>query len=111
MKVSRLKLRTPIDKFVSAVNRGETEVFLGCFPSDGVVEDSGRRFTGRDAIRRWSDGEFIGAKGKMTVKSVRQEGNEISVTADWVSNFYTGPARFVFVLDGRWLRELRITGV
>ena len=47
----------------------------------------------------------------MTVKSVRQEGNEISVTADWVSNFYTGPARFVFVLDGRWLRELCITGV
>ena len=110
MKASRTKLPTPVDKVVTAVNRGETETFLGFFPSDGVVDDSGRRFTGRDAISRWSDQEFIGAEGKMTVKSVRQEGNEISVTADWVGDFYTGPARFVFVLDGEWLRELRITG-
>jgi len=108
--VSTPKLSAPIDKFVSAVNQGETETFLGFFPSDGVVEDSGHRFIGRDAIRRWSDREFIGVTGKMTVRSVKQKGNEISVTADWVSNFYTGPAVFLFVLEGELLREPRITG-
>ena len=49
-----------------------------------------------------NDREFIGAKGKMTVKSVKQNGNEITVTADWVSNFCAGPARFVFVLPQSW---------
>jgi hypothetical protein len=33
-----------------------------------------------------------------------------TVTADWVINFYTGSTRFVFVLDGERMRELRITG-
>jgi hypothetical protein len=42
-----------IDRFVAAVNRGNTEAFLACFPADGVVDDWGRRFTGHEAIRGW----------------------------------------------------------
>jgi ketosteroid isomerase-like protein len=100
-----------IDRFVEAVNRGDTEAFLGFFPDDGLVDDEGRRFVGRHAIRRWSDREFIGAKGKMTVKGVRRAKERVSVSADWVSKNFTGPSRFVFVLDGRWIREMRVTSV
>ena len=83
--MSTRALPDPIGRFVEAVNRGDTQAFIAFFPKDGVVDDSGRHFVGRDAIRRWNDREFIGAKGKMTVKSVKQNGNEITVTADWVS--------------------------
>src|SRR6266851_149479 len=44
----------PIDRFVQAVNRGDTKTFLAFFPKAGAVIDSGRRFGGQDAIRRWS---------------------------------------------------------
>ena len=100
----------PIDRFVQAVNQGDSQAFLSFFPKDGVVIDSGWRFAGHDAVRRWSDREFIGAHGRMTVKSVEQNKNVVTVRADWKSNFYTGAARFEFVLDGEQVRELRIKG-
>jgi hypothetical protein len=56
--------------------------------------------------RHWSDEELIGAKGRMTVKGA---GNEVTVTADWKSNFYGGPSRYVFIVDGECIREMRIT--
>lgn len=105
------KLPHPIDRFVEVLNRGDTEAFLRFFLDAGLVDDEGRRFVGRDAIRRWSDREFIGAKGTMTVKGVRRAKDRVSVSADWVSKSFTGPSRFVFVLDGQWIREMRVTSV
>jgi hypothetical protein len=103
-------LPDPIDRFVEALPRGATKTLLIFSPKDGVVIDSGRRFAGHDAIRGWSDREFIGAHGRMTVKKVEQKKNAVTVRAAWKSNFYNGPARFEFVLDGEQVRELRITG-
>ncbi|MDQ3969783.1 MAG: nuclear transport factor 2 family protein [Thermoproteota archaeon] len=107
--MSALALPDPINRFVEAVNRGDNESFLDFFPRDGLVEDSGRRFVGHDAIRRWSDAEFIGAKGHMTVTSVEQKENVVNVTADWASNYFSGPSRFVFVLKDKKIAEMRIT--
>lgn len=104
-----LSLPPVIDRFVAAVNRGNTAAFLGFFPADGVVDDWGRRFVGHKAIRAWSDEELIGAKGNMTVKDVAEDGNQITVTADWKSTFYSGPSRYVFIVDGDHIREMRIT--
>jgi hypothetical protein len=44
----------------------------------------------------------------MTVTSVEQTKNEVSITADWVSNYFTGPSRFIFILKGKEVQELRI---
>jgi hypothetical protein len=74
------------DGFVEAVNQGDTKAFLAFFPQDGVVIDSGRRFTSHDAIRGWSDREFIGARGRLTVKTVEQRKNVVTIKADWKSN-------------------------
>jgi hypothetical protein len=102
-------LPPPIDRLVAAVNAGDTEAFLDCFSTKGVVDDWGRRFTGHKAIRGWSDKESIGAKGAMTVTGVERKADEIAVTADWKSNFYSGPSRYVFRLDGDRIAEMRIT--
>lgn len=109
--MSEPKLPGPINDFVEAVNRDDTDSFLAFFPSDGIVDDSGRRFVGHSAIREWSNSEFIGAKGHMTVTGVEQQTkNKVSIIADWVSNYFTGPTRFVFVLKDKRIQELRITG-
>lgn len=107
--MSHARLPDRIRRFVEVVNSGDTESLLAFFPDDGVVEDSGRRFVGRDAIRHWSNREFIGAKGQMTVTDFQQNKNETSIAADWKSNYFTGPARFVFEFGGDRIRELRIT--
>jgi len=103
-------LPDPIHRFVEEVNRGDTESFLAFFPEHGAVDDEGRRFIAHEAIRRWSDREFIAAKGRMTVTRVTQTNNGASFNADWKSNYYSGASRFAFVLDGDRIRELRVTG-
>ena len=100
----------PVDSFVQTVNAGDTEAFLAFFPDDGVVDDWGRRFVGHDAIRGWSDNEFIGAHGRMTVTDVDQHDDEVTVTSHWVSNHYTGTSRVAFRLDGDLISEMRISG-
>ena len=105
-----VSLPPQIDRLVTAVNGGDTEAFLDCFTADGVVDDWGRRFVGRKAIRAWSDKESIGARGRMSVTGVETRKDEIVVTADWKSNFYSGPSRYVFRLDGEKIAEMRITG-
>src|SRR5437667_5433679 len=106
--MSSSTLPPPIDRFVQAVNQGDSQAFLSFFPKDGVVIDSGWRFAGHDAVRRWSDREFIGTHGRMTVKGVTQDKDVVTVRADWKGNYYSGPSRFEFVLDGTQIRELRI---
>jgi hypothetical protein len=98
--MSSAALPNPTDRFVVAVHQGDTRAFLAFFPKDGVVIDSGRHFKRHDAIRRWSDREFIGARGRMTVTEVTQKKDVVTVRADWKSNFYSGPSRFEFALDG-----------
>jgi hypothetical protein len=108
MKIS--KLPDSINQFVEVINRGDTESFLNFFTSEGVMNDSGRRFIGYDAIRKWSDREFIGAKGHITVTHAEQTNDDILLRADWTSNYFTGPSRFTFILQGKKIRELRISG-
>jgi hypothetical protein len=102
-------LPSPIERMVAAINGGDTDAFLDCFTAKGVVDDWGRRFVGAKAIRGWSDKETIGAKGRMTVTGVEEKAGEIVVTGDWKSNFYSGPGRYVFRLDGGRIAEMRIT--
>lgn len=100
-----------LQRFIDTVNRGDADGFLAFFPPTGVVDDWGRRMVGHAAIRKWSAREFIGAKGTLTPQSVQETRLGISLTADWASQFYSGVSRFVFVLDGEQIREMRITSV
>lgn len=101
-------LPAPIDRLIDAVNHGDTAAFLALFPDDGIVDDWGRRFEGIAAISAWSDKEFIGARGHVTVHRASQRGNVVTIEVDWRSDFYSGASHFVFTLDGDRLREMTI---
>lgn len=103
-------LPPPLDAFVAAVNGGDSDAALALFAPEGEIDDWGRRFVTPKAMRAWSDEEFIGAQGRMTVTQVTQTGNQVAVDADWRSNYYSGASRFVFTLvDGR-IKQMRIVG-
>lgn len=103
-------LPAPLLAFRDAVNSGDTDAFLALFPSNGIVEDWGRRFSGHKAIRGWSDKELIGAKGILTYSHViEQTPARISLRTEWVSSYFTGPGIFTFLLDGDTIREMKIS--
>ena len=104
------QLPQPVATFIDSVNGGDTMAFLDSFTPNGVVDDWGRRFTDREAIRAWSDAEFIGADGRMTVTKVANDGNTSVVTADWRSKHANGLSRFVFTLAGEKIARMEISG-
>lgn len=98
----------PIATFIERVNAHDDEYFLSAFTDDGVVDDWGREFSGRDAIAAWSDREFIGSAGTLTVEEVATENGTVTVIGDWRSNHANGRSRFEFELVGDRIRRMTI---
>lgn len=97
-----------VEQFVDAVNRGDVVAFMGLFAADAVVDDWGARHVGHAAIEAWSERELVGAGGRLTPLSRRQRGADLELTADWASSFYSARFRYLFVVDGGLIRELRV---
>lgn len=98
----------PVASFVDAVNDHDEEAFLDAFTADGFVDDWGRTFTGRDAIKGWSDREFIGAEGTLTPHQVTVESEVVTVVGDWRSTHANGLSRFDFHVAGDKLASMTI---
>ena len=82
--------------------------FSGAFGAGGVVDDWGREFVGRDAIRQWSDAEFIGKQVTLAVTGVENEGARTVVTAQVGGNGFNGPSHFSFDVDGATVARMTI---
>lgn len=104
-----IQLPPVLERFIEAVNKGDAASFLTFFPADGIVNDWGRSFKGHDAIRRWSDGEFIGKHVTLQVTRVDRTANSFAVMTDVGGSGFNGPSKFTFIIDGDKVREMRIT--
>ena len=105
-----IALPPPIDRFVAAVNAGDTAGFLACFTADARLNDWGRRFAGQNEIRQWSDAEFIGARGRLTPLRLDQAAGLLVLYGHWASKVFTGNSNFSFDIHDGLIREMRITG-
>ncbi|MCF8606521.1 nuclear transport factor 2 family protein [Gordonia sp. HY442] len=99
---------TTVADFIETVNRHDEQGFLNAFAEDGFVDDWGRVFTGRDEIKAWSDKEFIGATGTMTVTDTHVDGDRVTVIADWRSTHANGLSKFVFDVAADKLASMTI---
>ncbi|MGB4777106.1 nuclear transport factor 2 family protein [Microbacterium sp.] len=98
----------PVGSFIAAVNRHDDDAFQAAFTVGGFIDDWGRTFTGREAMKRWSDKEFIGARGTLAVEEVTVSGDEVTVVGDWRSNYANGRSTFVFVTEGDFIASMTI---
>ena len=89
-------------------SRGDVEAFLGVFDEAGVVDDWGREFAGRNAIRGWSDAEFIGKQVTLAVAGVKHDGARVVVAAEVGGNGFNGRSHFGFDLDGPKITRMTI---
>jgi hypothetical protein len=102
-------LPAPVARAIDAVNAGDTDAFLHEFGSDGWIDDNGRRFTGRDEMRGWSDRELIGADTRFDVTGNQATDGGIAVDIEVSSTGFSGYSRFVFVVEDESLRSMTIT--
>ncbi|GGK73195.1 hypothetical protein Sme01_07160 [Sphaerisporangium melleum] len=99
-----------VRRAVDAANAGDVEDFLGCFTKEGAVDDWGRVFHGRAAIRDWSDKEFIGVRVSLTINAVHATEDTVVVSAMVGGDGFNGPSDFTFTLEGDQVALMRITG-
>jgi hypothetical protein len=98
----------PVAKLLQAANANDTEAFLATFTDGGVVDDWGREFVGTDAIKGWSDQEFIGTHVTLDIRGIEQDGEAIVVTADVGGDGFNGPSHFSFLVDGDLVSRMTI---
>jgi hypothetical protein len=88
-----------VARLLQAANDNDVDAFLATFVDDGVVDDWGREFAGADAIRSWSDREFIGQRVSLDVREVERRADTTIVTADVGGDGFNGPSHFSFLVD------------
>jgi ketosteroid isomerase-like protein len=102
------ELPDPVAAAIAAANAHDTAAFLACFAADGVVDDWGRAFRGPDAIREWSDREFIGVQVTLDVTATERAGDAVTVTAEVGGDGFNGPSHFTFRFDGDLVTRMTI---
>jgi ketosteroid isomerase-like protein len=103
-----LSLPAPVRAVFDATNAGDTAAFLAAFAENGVVDDWGREFHGREAIRKWSDGENIGVHATFEVTDVELKDGTWVVTATVGGGGFNGPSHFTFQVDGDHVTRMMI---
>lgn len=103
-------LPEPVRRALTAALSGDADGFVAAFGATGAVDDWGRVFTGPDAIRGWSDNEFVGKQVTLDISAVRTDGDDVTLTTQIGGNGFNGPSDFVFTVDGDHVSLMRITG-
>ena len=98
----------PVATLLEAANANDTEAFLAMFVEGAVVDDWGREFAGTDAIRGWSDREFIGKHVSLKIDAIQQQGDLTVVTAQVGGDGFNGPSHFSFLIDGDLVARVTI---
>jgi hypothetical protein len=99
-----------VQRALDAANQGRTEDFLDCFAPQGAVDDWGRVFRGREAIRTWSDAEFIGVHVTLSPTALSSHGDTVTVSAQVGGDGFNGPSHFAFTVSEHRIITMRITG-
>ena len=101
-------LPPPVARLVDAANANDTDAFLAALTPDGVVDDWGREFRGPDAVRGWSDAEFIGVRVSLEVTEAEEHDGTVTVTAQVGGDGFNGPSHFSFDVAGDRVSRMTI---
>lgn len=95
---------------LEAANAGDTDAFISLFvPVTGCVSDWGRESRGAEAIRAWSDDEFIGKNVTLEVVTFYRTGtDDVVVIVQVGGDGYNGPCTLTFRPQGDLLADMRI---
>ncbi len=75
------QLPKPASDFIRTSNGNDPTEFITLFAEDAVVDDAGRIFQGREAIREWAAGDIFAAKVTFDVLEVDGDESDATITA------------------------------
>jgi ketosteroid isomerase-like protein len=104
-------LPAPIQRFVDATNRGDSEAFADAFTDDAYLNDWGREFHGRDGVLSWNRTDNIGVNAHFDVVDVAPgpDPDSVVVTMTVSGDGYNGTGPLLFGLRGDRIASLRIS--
>jgi hypothetical protein len=73
------------------------------------VDDWGREFVGAEAIRGWSDREFIGKHVSLEIRGIDRDGETTDITAEVEGGGFNGPSHFSFLVESDRVSRMTIT--
>ena len=90
----------PLQAFIDATNRGDSEAFTSVFAEDAVLDDWGRTFHGRDGVASWNRTDNIGNNRDFDLVGIEMTDDPDQVVATLAvsgGGFNgTGPMTFTF---------------
>ena len=100
----------PIQAFVDATNRGDSDAFVAAFTPDAHLDDWGRAFHGHDGVRSWDSTDNIGVQSHFEVLDVAAgpADDEYVVNIRVTGNGYNGTGPMTFRLRDGLIADLRI---
>ena len=106
-----LELPNPIADFVAANARLDTDAMLRPFADGAVFVDNGKRYEGRDQIRKLLAEEVVAAEAVFTPDTMREEGGTTVVEGPAHGNFPGSPIRFTyrFLLRDEAIEAVEVT--
>jgi hypothetical protein len=104
------ELPEAVARLLVATNIEDRTAFLDAFTDDGVVDDWGRRFVGRERIAEWDAAENIGVHSRIEATSVRQTGDTVDLGVRVTGDGYNGGGTFTARLRDGKVAELLIRG-
>lgn len=109
----QFQLPKPVEAHFQATNADDPVTFLSAFAEDAVVIDAGKEYSGKAAIKAWSDHYYFGDHLRLEVTNAVQDAGELVVTAkangDYDKTGLPDPLYldFHFTLDGDKITRLR----
>jgi ketosteroid isomerase-like protein len=104
------ELPPEVARLLDATNAEDRAAFLDAFTDDGVVDDWGRRFAGRERIAEWDAGENIGVHSRIEATSVRRAGDTVEFGVRVSGGGYNGGGTFTAELRDGKVALLQIRG-
>lgn len=81
------QLPKPASDFIRTTNGNDPTGFIALFAEDAVLDDAGRIFQGREAIRVWAAGDIFAANVKFDVLKVDGDESDTTLTAKVIGTF------------------------
>ncbi len=98
------------ERFLQAVESGDSDRLLDMFTEKAVVTDWGKHFVGPDAIREWNDAEFLGDDVVLDVRQVVNSESRVTLRATVTGKTFNGPSTLVLIpADAHKLQALQIS--
>ena len=103
------ELPQAVQRIIEATNAGDAAAFVAAFTDEGVVDDWGRVFRGREEIARWDGAENTGVRSSFTVQEVAVDGDTVTARLAVGGGCFNGTSTFTFDVEGDRVRSMRIT--